>query len=677
MLKITFSQIKRFLYLKNKKLMPFFGISFFYSRVPSLFLKFTLCFLLIFSPLVSYAAMESQSYVIYENVMHSFDGPVISAVSETVDGQSVTVTWTTNVDSDSFVIYDTVNTFITSKEQGTSNKENSAHSIDLSGLEAGTTYYYRVRSERVNGGITTDSTINTFTTDAEPEVEPDPASGGGGMLIIDKTDKEAPIITNLDAQTPELESAEISWETNEDATSFVEYGLSGNYGMTYGSWATGTSHTVNIVNLETNSNYYYRALSSDSWGNLAYSEEGNFYTGEGEAPPLEEELTEEEIEAGLEPEVEDEPGIIADATQRALEFLGRLFPQVSLNDLGPNPIDDINNLEDITNFIPTPILSGEPRVEVGATQATIFWQSDIEANSLVALASEEFYAPASGEPYRQIVGNSDEQTTIHEVNLYNLIPGTDYHYQLRSKGVLGPAATSRDYTFTTSLEEISITSFFTTIVDDQTVTFKWITNKNSDSAIKYAPYHGNILAVDESKTVKDNTQSVIHEIDIENLVGGTFYDVEILSMDMAGNVASESLLRFSTREDDLPPIVSNIKADSTVFLDRSNKTQTIISWLSNEPSTSKVYYQEGVHGGNATLSENTDLNTNYTKEHVMVITKFKPGIVYSFRVESIDSGGNLVMSSPHTFMTAKKKESIIQIIMNILENTFGWMKKMM
>jgi hypothetical protein len=227
------------------------------------------------------------------------------------------------------------------------------------------------------------------------------------------------------------------------------------------------------------------------------------------------------------------------------------------------------------------------------------------------------------------------------------------------------------------LEEIKITSFFTTIVDDQTAIFKWVTNKEADSGIKYAPYHGNVLAVDESKTLKDNTQAVIHELKIENLVGGTFYDVEIVSMDMVGNVASESLARFSTREDDLPPILSNIKTDSTVFLDRSNKTQTIISWLSNEPSTSRVYYQEGVHGGTEDLNESTDLNTNYTKEHVMVVTKFKPGIVYSFRIESIDSGGNVVISSPHTFMTAKKKESIIQIIMNILENTFGWMKKLM
>lgn len=656
MLKNQFSQIKKFLN-KNKKLMPFFGISFF-------------CFLLILLPFFDVKAeMQSQSYVIYENVMHSFDGPVISAVSDSVSGQTATINWTTDVNSDSFVIYDTDNTFITSKEQGSSNKGSSVHSVELSGLSANTTYYYRVRSERVNGGISTDSTINTFTTgsdDAGTETQVNP--GGGGILIIDKTDKTAPVITNLETQSLNSGSVKVTWETDEEATSFVEYGLNENYGMTYGSWGTSTNHIVNLINLKKGTNYYYRAISSDSWGNLAYSEQGTFYSGEGEAPPLE---PKEKIKT------ESNPNLVADATQKALDFLRRLFPQVSLNDLGPNPIDDVNSLEDISNFVPVPILSGEPRVELGATEANIFWTSDVDSNSLVALAPEEFYDAQAKEPYRQVVGNSDEQVTNHEVKLYNLSPGTTYHYQLRSKALLGHLASSRDYSFTTNLEEIKITSFFTTIVDDQTAVFKWVTNKKSDSAIKYAPYHGNILAIDESKSVKDNTQSTIHEIKIENLTGGTFYDVELSSMDENGNVANESLAKFSTSEDDLPPVLSNIKTDSTVFLDRSSKTQTIISWLSNEPSTSRVYYQEGVHGGTAVLSESTDLNNNYTKEHVMVITKFKPGVVYSFRVESIDSGGNVVKSSPHTFMTAKKKDSIIQIIMNILENTFGWMKKLM
>jgi len=378
----------------------------------------------------------------------------------------------------------------------------------------------------------------------------------------------------------------------------------------------------------------------------------------------------EEEETGEDPTEEVSEDII-------LNLLSRLFPEVSLNQLGPNPLETIRERADITNLISAPILSGEPRVDVSANNAIIRWATDIDANSLVALSPENGYVAGATEPYQQIIGNPEIYSTEHEVELFNLSADTLYHFQLRSKPELGPTARSRDFTFQTALEELTITSFFPQIVDEQTATFKWVTNKNSDSAVTFVPYYNNVLAFDQSKTIKDNVQSTIHEITIEEFVGGTQYYVELASQDTEGNIAQETFESFSTAEDDSSPEVTHIKADSTIFVDRGNKIQTIISWMTNEPSTSKVYFQEGVHGGDKELSESTTLNTNYTKEHVMVITDFKPGIVYTFRVESIDSGGNVTTSKAHTFMTAKKKESIIQVIMGILENTFGWLKKLM
>lgn len=640
--------------------------------------KFALSLLFLFLiPQCLSAAMQSSSYIIYENVMHSFDGPVISNVNATASDGYVTVTWDTNIESDSFVIYSTDAAFTTSAEQGTSHKAHTSHSVELTGLEANTTYYYRVRSERVNGGITTDPTVRTFnsgsgsgSTSGSTQEE---ASGGGGVVIIDKTDKEAPLITNVTVNKEDPLSISIEWETSEDATAFVEYGRTANYGNTYGTWATGTSHSVSLPNLTAGALYHFRAISSDSWGNIGYSGDLTFSTTEGDEEGVE--ITPEEEEE-LGPELE--PGYLdTEVSDRILQFIQRIFPAVSINDLAPGGIVDINSLDELSGFVPAPVLSGEPRVEIGATQATIFWTSDVESNSLVAIAPEDAYNPGAEEPYRQIVGNPDERTTTHEVTVYDLSPETTYHFQLRSRGDIGPQATSRDFTFTTSLEELTITSAFFSVEDDSTAVFRWVTNKNADSAVRFTPYYNGSLDVTQSKVIRDNEQSVIHEVEVSEFQGGVYYQVELISIDAEGNTASEDFDQFATAEDDFPPEVSHIKADSTVFVDRGNKIQTIISWLTNEPSTSRVYFQEGVHGTNVDLAESTDLNTNYTKEHVMVITKFKPGVVYTFRVESIDSGGHVSTSKPHTFMTAKKKESIIQIIMNILENTFGWVKKLM
>lgn len=629
-----------------------------------------------FVPFGVSAAMQSQNYVIYENVNHAFDGPVISNVSHSVSGQTVTVGWDTSVAADAFVIYDIDAGFSSAREQGSSVKNSTSHSVELTGLAANTTYHYRVRSERINGGVTTDTTARQFTTGTdtpdeggeEEEEEEEQQSGGGGVLIIDKTDKIAPEISGVTVAAVSGTAVDISWETDEEATSFVEYGTNEEYGNTYGQWGTTTEHTVRLSRLDPSTEYHFRVLSSDSWGNIGRSDDDTFTTGlpGEEIPEEEEEIT----------EPEDEASLAEQAREQALAFLSRLFPEVSLNQLGPGGLDDLADRTDLSRFIPAPILSGQPVIEVGATQATIRWTTDVEATSQVALSPESVYDPEAEEPYRQIVGNTEDLATEHEVTLYELTPNTTYHFQLRSKAELGPVASSRDFTFSTSLETLRITSFFSQIVDRNTAVFKWVTNQEAGSEVTFTPYQGNTLALDESKTVRDMTQATIHEMEIAEFQEGVFYQIELVSADNAGNTARETLDRFATQEEDLPPEILHVKTDSTVYTDNSNKIQTIISWITNEPTTSRVYYQEGVHGGDTELKQSTDLNDNYTKEHVIVITKFKPGTVYTFRVESIDSGGNRELSQPHTFMTAKQKESIIQVILKVLENTFGWLKNL-
>jgi hypothetical protein len=615
---------------------------------------------------ICFGAMRSSSYIIYENVHHTFDGPVISSVSASVSAQTATVTWDTDIIADAYVIYSTDPGFATSHEQGSSVKSLTSHSVSVTGLDPSTTYYYRVRSERVNGGITIDTTQRNFTTEAADTPTPTPSGGGGGVLIIDKTDKVPPIISDINISKILPDSITINWTTDEEATSFIEYGQDESYGNVYGHWGTSTAHQVTIDKLSPATEYNLRILSSDDWGNIGYSDNQIAVTLNSDG----EEVIPEEEEEIIEPVLPDEG--LGELAQSAIDFLLRLFPDLNLEDLA-----NIGNLDELSDYMDTPSVIGEPIIEIGADEVTVRWQTDIESNSMIAIASDSFYQEEADEPYQQIIGNPNEYVTSHDLTLYGLTPDTTYHFQIRSAAPLGPAMQSDDYTFLTSQEELQIVSYLTQIIDNETAVFKWVTNKEADTAVTFTPYFEGVLGTDQQKTVRDNAVSVVHEISIDEFVAGTFYEIEILSIDEKGNEARKIITQFSTTEDDLPPSISNIKADSTVFVDQSDKIQTIISWLTNEPATSQVYYQEGVHGSMTELTDNTSLNTNYTREHVVVVSKFKPGLVYSFRVESVDSGGNIATSKLHTFMTAKKKESIITIIMNILENTFGWMKKLM
>jgi hypothetical protein len=113
------------------------------------------------------------------------------------------------------------------------------HSISLSGLEASTTYYYRVIawSDATHTAL---SAEYQFPTSADPNV-----------LAI----SVAPV------ETPTLTSLSIAWTSNFACTHFIEYGTSNGGPYTASTVATSTaatSHTELISGLASGTTYYYR-----------------------------------------------------------------------------------------------------------------------------------------------------------------------------------------------------------------------------------------------------------------------------------------------------------------------------------------------------------------------------------------------------------------------------------
>jgi hypothetical protein len=93
--------------------------------------------------------------------------PTISSVSATGSGTSATITWTTNEASTSRVDYGTSPSALTSN--ATAPGMVLSHSIGLSGLASGTTYYYRVTSADAAGNsATSPGTPATYTTPIVP-----------------------------------------------------------------------------------------------------------------------------------------------------------------------------------------------------------------------------------------------------------------------------------------------------------------------------------------------------------------------------------------------------------------------------------------------------------------------------------------------------------------------------
>lgn len=626
-------------------------------------------------PFYARALMQGNNYMIYETVLQNFDGPVITGVVATAQENEATVAWSTDVAANGYVIYSTDSGLTNSSEQGSATKNGTSQSVTLVGLSAATTYYYRVRSASLRewGGTTTDSTIRTFTTAATtPVVTPTPSdSGGGGVIIIDKTDKIAPNILNVRVVNINSDSATILWETDEDAISFVEYGKSATFGNTYGQWDSTKNHEVTLNFLEEQTTYFFRALSADSSGNLAISPVQTFTTlsfaeqieKEKETPPV--------------PPTGEEPSLTLEiALDKIAQMFRDLVGKVSVGTLEESITKHFDALDFLNEFLPGPIFLTEPKVEADAREVKIEWATNIEASSQVAYAPEDNYRPESAEPYIQVIGNIEIKTKNHVVEIVGLEPNTTYHYQIISQAKTGPTSKSQDFTFKTKEENLGITSYSIKIISTEEALFRWITSFETDTSLTHTPWRGNALAPEEAETKSDKSYSLIHEIDIDNFEGGVVYQIELSGRDVNNRVVNKTISNFSTSKVNLAPIISSVRTDSVITPGNEDKIQVIVSWNTNETTNSRVYYQKGIGSIEGDLTEKTPLDTNYTKKHVIVLARLEAGQVYSFRVESADSDGNTARSQLYSILTPKKKESIFDIILRILEETFGWIGKL-
>ena len=114
-------------------------------------------------------------------------GPAISNVGHTTGAGTATITWDTNEAADSRVDYGTSPSALTSSESNPG--LGTSHSIELSGLDPNTTYYYRVTSTDVASNSTTDpdgaQAPRSFTTPAASLTDTTVADFSAGTVGAD------------------------------------------------------------------------------------------------------------------------------------------------------------------------------------------------------------------------------------------------------------------------------------------------------------------------------------------------------------------------------------------------------------------------------------------------------------------------------------------------------------
>jgi len=97
-------------------------------------------------------------------------------------------------------------------------------------------------------------------------------------IVLDTT---APSISSVSSGTPTSNGATITWTTNEDASSKVDYGLTNSYGSTTTETDTTArvqSHSISLSNLSSCTTYHYRVRSIDTALNETIDSDNTFTT---------------------------------------------------------------------------------------------------------------------------------------------------------------------------------------------------------------------------------------------------------------------------------------------------------------------------------------------------------------------------------------------------------------
>jgi hypothetical protein len=488
----------------------------------------------------------------------------------------------------------------------------------------------------------------------------------------EETVKVPPVITGITVDEVTSTSTTISWNTDKETDSLVNFNISRDYGVVR-SPVLGTKHKLIVPELLSDQQYYYRIISTDKDGNQSISNDLLFSTKPGEtpkpvAPP---EQTPNETPDETNPEVNNGAGMGPgeggknDGTMEQSELIQETISLLENIDTeeGLSLIESKIRQVASEKAMP-PVISGAfAKVEVGTDWAKVSWKTDKDSTSIVAYASEDDYSPNS---YRVRQGDPNNLVQNHEVMIQGLRPATTYHYQVQSKSNLGLESNSDDSTFKTKSIMPEIFNINIAKVEEEAATINFNTNVPCSAIIEYTELSSNATKLEGNTTFVND-----HEIRIKGLKFDSYYSAVIKVENEQGEKTVSAPITFTTVRDIVAPVIAKVNTESTLFPGTENKTQTIISWRTDEPSVCQFFYQKAASEASPPLDKEVD----YTANHVQVVTAFQPASVYKFWIECFDKTGNKVKSEDYSMLTPAKEESVLDMIIKNFEGTFGWLKK--
>lgn len=295
--------------------------------------------------------------------------------------------------------------------------------------------------------------------------------------------------------------------------------------------------------------------------------------------------------------------------------------------------------------------------------ADISWETSVATSSIIKYGNSLNYGQSEEV-------DSGSYVTKHTYKLTGLDHSTTYHIKIDGQDTDGNEFSSDDYVFETKkMPSISGIGY----QQDKTgsapaVKVTWRTNVPTSSAIEYKPADGTVTMEESASTLVAD-----HSLMITGLADSTDYSFTLSGRDEFGNETKSDLQKLTTSADSRPPKISNVQIEtSNVAAGQEDQARIVVSWDTDEDSTSKVEYAQGVSGGEYTQSTQED--SALSSSHLVIVTDLESASPYHLRVCSKDKAGNQACSDDSVAIPGEVKKSILTIILNALSNAFGWIK---
>jgi len=176
----------------------------------------------------------------------------------------------------------------------------------------------------------------------------------------------------------------------------------------------------------------------------------------------------------------------------------------------------------------------------------------------------------------------------------------------------------------------------------------WNTNEKSNSTVFLST--ATPVNLEATSTIKVSSEADVtrHRVEVDSLSADTTYYLVVRSTDESGNTSFSATSSFATRavvDDEEAPIITRLSLVSGIG-------DIWVSFITDEPSTAKVYY-----GTNASIE--TDLGSALFREDAQLATRHSVRIpnlsadtLYHLVIKTTDESGNASTTAGLTLRTA-------------------------